>query len=115
MRHDLDVDVVPRVGQAGDQRTDDDAKNEELRHGRIRKAGGDHGSRGSTVMAERDACRRGVLCRSGRVSGVRQPRLVQGGMDSSNARARRHADYYIHKALQVIYCMLHNFTMSLAG
>ena len=55
MRHNLDVYVVAGVGQARDDGPDDDAEDEELRHGRIRKAGGNHGRRGSssTIMAER--------------------------------------------------------------
>ena len=47
------MQVVPRVGNSSQERSNDDAKDEELRHGRIRKAGGDHGRRGSSIMAER--------------------------------------------------------------
>lgn len=42
MRHNLDVDVVARVGQAHDESADDGAEDEELRNGRVRKAGRYH-------------------------------------------------------------------------
>jgi hypothetical protein len=44
MRHDLNVNIIPRVRQAGQQRPNHSAEDEEPRHGRIREAGGSHSS-----------------------------------------------------------------------
>jgi hypothetical protein len=40
VRHDLDVDVVARVGQAGEQRASDEPEDQEAADGRVGEAGG---------------------------------------------------------------------------
>jgi hypothetical protein len=92
--------VVPRVRQARRQCADDDSEDEELRHGRIRKAGRDHSGCIWALMARRRA--RGSAVSGARCAGEVRGRggvahgvgglggATTGGSDPQQARAEGH-------------------------